>query len=233
MAVGSFSTSNYIEESTVNTITAAMDGASATTVCAKVLFTSLTVTATRTRQFNVGGTSGSLVLCGTLGNGTNMFFNIFGRPRAGNTSIDVTGTTALSTNTWYSVAWVYNWAANTYQFYLNGALEISGSAAWTDTSFLQAGANTQKTRIGLNAAAIAEAHNGSLAEIAVYNSAWTLDDAKGFQAGFTPIHIQPDGIVHYWKLLKAALVNQDLVGQTPVTTVGTLTSPDHPRVIGI
>ncbi len=70
---------------------------------------------------------------------------------------------------------------------------------------------------------------GELSEVAIYDLAWTADDAVRYALGYTPDQIRPEGLVLYKRMIRDEDV--DLVGGLSFTASGSPGIASHPRVI--
>jgi hypothetical protein len=132
------------------------------------------------------------------------------------------GATALSVGTWYSCVALFV-SATDRQVYRDGVQD--GTNATSKTPSI----TTPLLRVGLNSnASPGNPALGSLAEIAVWSVALTVDEIAAL-VHVSPLVIRPQSLVSYIPLLESGTI--DLVAPA-ATVTGTLTKDnDHPRVI--
>ena len=68
---------------------------------------------------------------------------------------------------------------------------------------------------------------GDIAEAAVWNVALSADDFTALNAGVSPLFVRADALVFYAPLIRDVI---DIFGGNSITTNGTVTVSDHPRV---
>lgn len=92
-----------------------------------------------------------------------------GRSKSSDNFQNATSTTALSTNTWYHVAGVYNYGNSNISIYINGALDLSQSVTFGNTQYTHSW-TSGADQIG-NFPSQSRYLNGKLDEIRIYNRA--------------------------------------------------------------
>lgn len=128
----------------------------------------------------------------------------------------------FSINTWQTAVAVFGGTASR-TIYLNG-----GNSATNTTSVTPTGLSN--INIGVSNGGGGNWYTGLLADIAIYDLSWTVDDALSYEAGVSPLLIRPGGLVSYWKLIGRDSPEKDIVGEYPLTLHGSPPVGDHPRV---
>ena len=138
---------------------------------------------------------------------------------AGGYGIAVT-TTGLTNNVWQHILAVF--AANDdRRVYLNGGGKGTNATSRTP-------ANMDRTAIGYwGIATPSNYFSGDIAEVGVWNTALTDEDALVLAAGFSPKAVQSSNLISYWPLIRGL---NDGVGGYNLTASGTAVSA-HPRII--
>jgi hypothetical protein len=123
---------------------------------------------------------------------------------------------ALAQNTWYATTAVEESTASRYVF------------ADTTKSTQNTTSLTYPTINRLSIGAIgANAWNGLLAEIAVWDVALTDDEITSLARGFKPSRIRPQNLQFYAPIVRGL---QDVRGGRAITNNGSVPVADHPRV---
>lgn len=71
---------------------------------------------------------------------------------------------------------------------------------------------------------------GTVAEVALYNTALTADDVTSLKYAITPMLVRPDMLLGYWQLRGAGSPEPDLIHAMDLTINGTVAVADHPRM---
>jgi len=150
----------------------------------------------------------------------------FSSNSGGTTTAIAISTANYSTNTWHHACAVFS-SNSSRTIYLDG-----GNSATNTTTV---GVNTGSfvaTTIGAysNSTGIGQPCDGLIAEVAVWNTSLTADDAASLASGISPMLVRPDVLVAYWPLFGEASPEIDIVrGQD--ATVNGATAGDHPRIL--
>ncbi len=130
--------------------------------------------------------------------------------KSSSATANVDSTTGYSANVW-NHACLVGAADNDWSIYLNG-----GSKGTSNTSVIPAGLDN--TAIGIRATASPAAPlNGEIAEVAIWNVALTDAEVAILAAGFSPLLVNPQGLVAYWPLIGRTSPEIDLVGGNNLT----------------
>lgn len=136
----------------------------------------------------------------------------------GNPQVTFT-TPAISVNEWVHLMLVS--PSNTSRtLYINGGTPTTGTANVTPT------ATSLSVFISRSDAPIL----GYAAECAVWNEALTVSQVESLARGMSPSIVQPDNLAYYAPLIRSI---NDIVGGQTITTLGSPTVVDHPRIYGI
>jgi hypothetical protein len=129
---------------------------------------------------------------------------------------EVDGTATLSSGQWYSLGYSFSSANSAYAFYINGAVDKSGSFTATLAS------TTGPTEIGQRS------YNGSpgsiamtAADVALWNVILTATEFAALAKGARPYQIRHPALVGYWPLDGLQTPEPDLSGNA---NNGTLTN---------
>jgi len=107
--------------------------------------------------------------------------------------------------------------------YIDGGSKGTNSTSVSSSSALD--------RIGLGCLAIQTATtltNGRIAEVGIWNVALTDDQVLSLARGYSPLCVQPQGLVFYAPLVRNV---QDVRGGLTLTATGSPTVADHCRII--
>ena len=138
--------------------------------------------------------------------------------------------TAATSTTWNANTWNHAcgvWAAtNDRRVYLNGGGKGTNALAATPTGI---------DRIGLGALVgliPGQFLSGMLAEAAIWNVAFSDDEAAEAASGIKPFKIRPQNLVAYWPLLgEGAVTEYDYVSDYNLSLTGTAVAA-HPFIYG-
>jgi hypothetical protein len=165
------------------------------------------------------GSSGGQVLLGISGSGQAVLSM---RDNAFTTGTATTATTAATTGNWHFLAAVCASSSSRFS-YLNGIASATNTTALgTINSFSRFG-------IGVRATASPDSFvNGSIAEVAVWNSALSVDELNGLAKAFNPRLISTQN-----QRLVARLIFDisDIKNGLTLNNVNGTTAATHPRII--
>jgi len=134
-----------------------------------------------------------------------------------------TNDAALAINIWYAIVVTFN--STVALFYKDGTLLTNTNEAGTPGACFN---STADFNIGAQDDGAAGFLNAQVAEAAVFDYVWTLEQVQGFADGYSPAQISGIQSRAYWPLMRG-LSNVDLSGNgNNLTDSGTIDVTDHP-----
>lgn len=127
----------------------------------------------------------------------------------------------ISTSTWFHAAGVWTDDSDR-KAYLDGS-------EGTDTTTIVVNGENRIACGMLRDSSPSNAHDGLVAEAAVWDVALTPGEIAILAKGYSPLFVRPQGLVHYWPLIGRFDPEVDLVGGASLT-VATAIQAAHPRV---
>lgn len=215
-----------------------LNGAAAISVHAWIHADTFTTGATNNnRVLNVAlnNTESALILSGS-DTGSGAIRAQFGaRVATGEAFTQVTGTTTISTGTWYALGGVANFSGDVARVYLNGTQEATTAPTWTATSLTMGSPTTSADRIGATAFTIATAtqFDGLIEGVAGWNVELTAEEFKSLARGVSPLAVRPLSLAFYYPLWglhspEIELVNNKIQTITGTLAAGTIGAPTMP-----
>jgi len=135
--------------------------------------------------------------------------------------------TSYSQDTWHHALGVYIGETSK-------AVYLDGGGKGTNTSTDQGSFSPPHsyTFIGSRAeVSTGQYFSGHLAEVAMWNTALTDDDAVMLAAGISPLLVKPQYLAAYWPVIGRTSPEIDVVGGYNMTLNGTPTAAPHPDII--
>ena len=112
--------------------------------------------------------------------------------------------------------------------YLDGAVDGSGAAAFSNATLNFDGTPTTNDRIGgLNSGMAGDFFDGSIQEIALWAGDIGLAGHQQYTDGFSPLLIRPDILVAYWKLIGRTSPEIEIINGINGTINGTVTQTNQ------
>jgi len=149
-------------------------------------------------------------------------YNVYATCRDATTYSEAVASAQWTVGSWYHAVGVYA-ATNSRAIYLNGGNKGTNTATRIPV-------NLDTTTIGarLNSGSVTNYHSGMLAEVAIYNTALTDDEAAILAKGVSPLAVRPGNLVFYVPLVRDN--DEDIVGGVSMTAYNTPTIAEHPRI---
>lgn len=143
-----------------------------------------------------------------------------GTVTSGGTATSVNTTTGYTVGTWHHACAVF--ASSTSR-----TVYIDGGSSATDTTSVNA-TGMNRTNIGARySGTLGSYFDGKIAEAAVWNVALTAAEVASLAKGFSPIQVNPQGLIFYVPLINNVV---DLRGGVTLTPTGSPALYAQPRV---
>ena len=233
-------TSNYmlVGQNAIGTL---LDGAAYVMVSAWINYDTVTASANQNRLLNVVSDSNTAGLFVSLHNGTSSVLSCNARSVSTDGLQSKSGTTVLSSGTWYQVGAIFDFAGDTITPYVNGVAEGGGSVTFGNSSYTDGTpALNEIDAIGCAAVSPAGApsttniqFDGRIAELAIWASAtaFTAADQEAMAARIAPNLVRRDALKVYFPLRGTDSPEKDNWGGLSGTITGTVSAADHPNII--
>lgn len=230
-------TSNYMGAA-AGALGGLLNGAAAISVHAWIradTFTTGAINNNRVLNFALNNTESVAILAASDTASGAIRVQFGARVATGETFAQATGTTTLSTGTWYAIGGVANFAGDVARVYLNGTQEGTAAPTWTATSLTMGSPTTSADRIGATAFTIATAtqFDGLIGHVAGWNVELAARDFVALAAGVSPLAVQPLSLKFYYPLWalhspEIELVNNKIQTITGTLAAGTIDAPVLP-----
>lgn len=147
------------------------------------------------------------------------------------------GTTSITTGSFFHYVGVFDFANDTTRGYLNGALEIDAGSAYGNSTYTPGtpGAPDRIGRTSQNTTAV-NAWDGLIAEVAIWSTDIGLAGAQGLfktgPYGLAPLLVSSTALVGYWRLFGTQSPEPDPINGNDGTITGTINgSTNHPSIV--
>ena len=179
---------------------------------------------------SAGGTTGqdAVTISSNTGIASGSYLTCWSRRGAGSSTIDpylAAASTTCTVDTWHSFVAV--WASESSRaIYLDGANSGTNADPIDSTTGINA---VDVGRLGDSTDNLY--FNGDIAEIGVYNYAFSAADAAAFSNFISPLLFRPDALVAYWPINGTNSPEISPVGGFDLSVNATPLKSAHPRII--